>query len=204
VPSPSFIVKLADLEQGPRSLTFVLSEVWLRSALESAGAVPRRDGSLAVRLEKYGPEVMVRGRARASVSVACVVTLDPVEVELEPEIFLLLRKKAEAVGSRPAAADGRPGRRRRRTDPRQEDPELGNQDAGRDTFQGDEIVLDDFVREFLLLEVPPYPRCPDLPSAEESIVSRPLAGPAGDRPIDPRLEPLAALAARLRGQDQKE
>jgi hypothetical protein len=65
-------------------------------------------------------------------------------------------------------------------------------------------VLDEFIREFLLLELPLYPRRPDLPSPEESIVSRPLAGPTGEQSIDPRLEPLAKLAARLRGAANKE
>ena len=82
--------------------------------------------------------------------------------------------------------------------------ELETDGATRDTYQGDEIVLDDYVREFLLLELPLYPRRPDLPSPEESLVSRPLAGPTGEQSIDPRLAPLAKLAERLRGAANKE
>ena len=60
-------------------------------------------------------------------------------------------------------------------------------------------------REFLLLEIPPYPRRSDLPSAEESLSSRPLAGPPGEaKPLDPRLAPLLGLANRLRSARDKE
>ena len=61
-------------------------------------------------------------------------------------------------------------------------------------------MLDDFFREFILLEIPPYPRRSDLPSPEESISSRPLADPDVEaKPLDPRLAPLLGLANRLKG-----
>ena len=84
------------------------------------------------------------------------------------------------------------------------EPELSTEETAPDTFTGEEIALDDFIREFVLLELPLYPRRPDLPSPEESIVSRPLAGPTGEPSIDPRLEPLAKIAERLRGAGNKE
>ena len=33
---------------------------------------------------------MVRGRAEAALSMPCVVTLDPLDIDLSPEIFLML------------------------------------------------------------------------------------------------------------------
>jgi uncharacterized protein len=208
----SFVVKLGDLEHGPRKVTFPISESWLRTALEGSDATPGdKAGSVTLELTKNGRDVLVRGSAEATVNVPCVVTLEPLSFDLKPEIFLMLEqvaapprpKKAKDVENQPP----KPERAKKRPPKRKDadDIELSAEDAAKDTFSGEEIVLDPFVREFILLEIPPYPRRSDLPSAEESLSSRPLAGPATDsRPIDPRLEPLQGILERLRGQADKE
>jgi uncharacterized metal-binding protein YceD (DUF177 family) len=213
----SFVVRLADLERGPRKVTFSLSEEWLAQALGEANASPVGPGSATVELQKAGATVMVRGAAEAKVTVPCVVTLEPVPVELKPEIFLQLVRDPEPHDRPKAAAKhptkGRPeakeakskgGAREKgeggRAGKSWNEPELTDDEAAYDTFKGEEIALDDFFREFLLLEIPPYPRRSDLPSPEESLSSRPLEGPPGEaKPIDPRLLPLQGLANRLRG-----
>lgn len=208
--SSRFVISVNDLENGPKEVTFTLTEAWLRDVLEPAGASPRGPGSVTVEVEKQGRDVMVRGRAEFCAVLPCVVTLDPVTFDLRPEIFLMLTQgKAGTTKARPGGPPAKapvvviPKRKKRRQG-NDAEPELSPEEAGRDTFEGDEIVLDEFIREFLLLELPLYPRRPDLPSPEESIVSRPLAGPTGEQSIDPRLEPLAKLAARLRGAANKE
>lgn len=206
MPSSRFAVHVADLENGPKEVSFTLTEAWLRDVLEPAGASPRGPGSVTLELEKQGTEVMVRGRADFTAVLPCVVTLDPVTYELRPEIFLMLKQGKEPPRPKKADAKAEPQQPKRKKRPRGQDlePELSEEETAADTFVGDEIVLDEFVREFLLLELPLYPRRPDLPSPEESIVSRPLAGQAGEQSIDPRLEPLAKLAERLRGAANKE
>jgi uncharacterized metal-binding protein YceD (DUF177 family) len=187
---------------------------------------------VTVELTKQGHEVMVRGHAEFGATLPCVVTLDPVDFDLRPEIFLMLKpgptERRGAEGPGPKKRRPRPGglggagappnsktlappldkhaapRRKKRPSAEEGEAELADDETPRDTFLGDEIVLDDFVREFLLLELPLYPRRPDLPSPEESIVSRPLAGPTGEQSIDPRLAPLAKIAERLRGAADKE
>jgi uncharacterized metal-binding protein YceD (DUF177 family) len=215
VSSSRFVVSVADLENGPKEVSLSLSEAWLRDVLEPAGASPRGAGSVTLELTKQGHEVMVRGHAKFGVTLPCVVTLDPVDFDLRPEIFLMLkpgpaeRRGGEPSGAkkRPGAADPKPIKRKKRSNaPSASAAETAPEEdeATRDTYQGDEIVLDDYVREFLLLELPLYPRRPDLPSPEESLVSRPLAGPTSEKSIDPRLAPLAKLAERLRGAANKE
>jgi uncharacterized metal-binding protein YceD (DUF177 family) len=214
VSSPRLVVSVSDLDNGPKEASFTLPLAWLKEVLEPAGATPGGDGRLSVELTKQGQDVMVRGRATFAVTMPCVVTLEPVPFDLRPEIFLMLKPgkapdptkrppKAAAPKAEPTSQTKAPKRKKRPggTDP---ETEASGEDGVPDTFVGDEVVLDDFVREFLLLELPLYPRRPDLPSAEESLVSRPLAGPTGEKPIDPRLAPLAKIAARLRGSADKE
>ena len=205
--SPTFVVKLADLERGARELTATIPEAWLKQALADTDAVPLGDGSLEVELLKNGGDVIVRGKACAKVSVPCVVTLEPLSLELAPEVFLLLKpaqeeprhkQKAGAAKAKHAAVPTpeRPKKKRRRE---QEEPELSSEEVAEDVYQGEEVVLDPFLREFIVLEIPPYPRRSDLPSDEERLSSRPLADPPEEKPIDPRLMPLLGLRDRLRG-----
>lgn len=202
--SPSFVVRVSDLEDAPKRVSSTLSEEWLREALGDA-AEARGPGRFSVELMKTGREVMVRGTAHAEVTVPCVVTLEPLPFDLDPEVFLLLRP---APGNpdrkkRPGAPEGekRPVKAKKR---KEEEPELSLEDAAADTYNGEEIVLDGFLREFILLEIPPYPRRSDLPSPEEGISSRPLAGASAERPLDPRLAPLAGIAQKLRRDRIKE
>ncbi len=86
-----------------------------------------------------------------------------------------------------------------------EDPELAEEDAAVDTYSGEQIVLDDFIREFILLELPMFPEREDLRSESFEGSSAPPDGTPvtdaspdeGERPLDPRLSPLADLKARL-------
>jgi hypothetical protein len=60
-------------------------------------------------------------------------------------------------------------------------------------------VLDGFAREFLLLELPMFPRRSDLPT-DTLAANPPLPAdsqPGGQVPLDPRLSPLAELKSRL-------
>lgn len=212
---PVFVVPLADLERGPRTVTFTLDEAWLRQAFEGTDATPRRAGSATVELSKSGKDVMVRGRAEAAVSMPCVVTLDPLDIDVGPEIFLMLApaasdpgpkqgKKTRREGSNGTPAEGRSGASRKRgaKDDAEEEEELDAGTAARDTFEGSQIELDPFFREFLVLELPMFPRRSDLPSTEGPAIGPPSSASEGQEPaIDPRLQPLAALRSRLREKE---
>ncbi|MBX3126721.1 MAG: DUF177 domain-containing protein [Polyangiaceae bacterium] len=203
----NFVVALADLEQGPKSVEWVLTPEWLEDVLAGSGASPDGPGRLHVELSKNGSEVLVRGRAEAAVTMPCARSLEPVRVQVTPDILLLLGRTA--VSDRTA----RPRKRRRReaepkvpAEPKKgyrawvDDPELSEHLAGEDCFEGDHVVLDGFVREFLLLDLPMNPVRSDLPS--ESFAAIPPAPDPDERPagggVDPRLAPLAAFAERLK------
>ena len=211
----AFVVLLSDIERGPRTVTFTLDEAWLRQALEGTDATPRQAGSATVELSKKGREIMVRGSLEAALSMPCVVTLDPLDIDVNAEIFLMLApapseplpkgtKNRVAPGKEAAAVPRKaPARKRGGADELETEEVLDATTAARDTFEGSQIELDSFFREFLVLELPMFPRRSDLPSPEGPAIGPPTAE-AGEQElaIDPRLQPLAALRSRLR--DSKE
>lgn len=211
---PELVVPVADLERGPRHVVFDLSEAWLRRALEGTGASVTQPGTLDVTLSKNGAEVLVRGSLAADVTLPCVVTLDPVPVPVRTEILLML---SPAAPSAEAATQRRPRRRRPdQSEPAsepsaraktvgkgegrwQDTPTLNDETAGQDTYEGHEVALDGFAREFLILELPMFPRRSDLPT-DGAAANPPLPAdsqPGGPPPLDPRLSPLAELKSRL-------
>jgi uncharacterized protein len=185
-----------------------MSSDWLRQTLSETEAVPNGDGELDVELTKSGRDVIVRGRARLSVTMPCSRTLDPMRIELSPEIFLMLTRTAPPETTPRARVNGK-GRGRRRTERGREsgnkgwndDPILSDDAASRDLFVGEQIALDSFVREFILLELPMFPVRSDLPSDAPAAIAPPSPGTTpGSEPrrIDPRLAPLAAIKSRLK------
>jgi uncharacterized protein len=211
-----FSVPLADLDYGDRDLEEEIPVEWLAASFSGTEATPRGPGRLDVTLSKTGREVMVRGHARAGVTMPCSRTLDPVQYDLRADVFLLLEPRT-AGPAHSAKAAGKPSRPEKKRSgkagpgaaasrrEREKDAELEESDAARDTYEGDRLVLDPFVREFLLLELPMVPLREDLRSDETPAIERPPepSGQSSTREgIDPRLAPLAAIASRLR--DKKE
>jgi uncharacterized protein len=167
-------------------------------------------GTLELYLKKTGREILVKGRARASVSMPCARTLEPVAVALDAEILLLLspRPTLPSSGSRGGSVAAKPaaGKRQRGgrnaaaghgDDSDDGSPEmLSAEEAARDEYSGDSVELDAFVREHLLLELPLFPVRSDLPFEPNAATNTP-PDDSGGAP-DPRLAPLAALATQLK------
>jgi uncharacterized metal-binding protein YceD (DUF177 family) len=217
VSKPSFVVPVADLEDGPKTVVWTLSLGWLRQVLAGTEATPVRDGEATLEFSLNGREVVVRGRARVDVTMPCARTLDPVDISIAPEIFLLLEPLGQAR-ARPTPHRGR-GQRPGRSAPKgprpgrsaehdiagwSSDPTLTDAESARDTYAGDQVVLDSFLREFVLLELPMVPLRSDLRSAEVAAIGGALSTAAApeDPPVDARLAPLAAIASRLRSSKE--
>jgi uncharacterized metal-binding protein YceD (DUF177 family) len=225
---PELVVPVADLERGPKHVEFVLSDAWLRRALEGTDASITAPGKLDVTLSKNGTDVLVRGELTVDLTLPCVVTLDPVPVPVRTEMLLMLspaggattaheshaqrRKprpaKPEPAGFSDKSSHGKADRSKslgKGDRGWEETPELTDETAGKDTYDGHEIVLDGFAREFLILELPMFPRRSDLPTdgpaANPPLPAGSQAG--GDKPLDPRLSPLAELKSRLEQQKFK-
>jgi DUF177 domain-containing protein len=199
-----FSVPIRDLERSDQRRSWEIPTDWLDWALADSEArsagVP---GTLELYFKKQGREVVVKGHAKATVTMPCARTLEPVSVALDAEIMLLLTQRAT-----PAAAPGRAVRRQRKPVPgatgtaRAEaeaddgaSEHLSAEQAARDEYSGEIIELDAFVREHLLLELPLFPVRSDLPFDSNAATNTP-PDESGAAP-DPRLAPLAALASQL-------
>jgi uncharacterized protein len=194
VKTPSLLVPVADLEREDEvSREWVLDPAWLGWALGGSEAHSTgKPGSAEVVLSRNGREILVRGRVAAQVELPCARTLDPAVYDLRADLVLILRRKAEARPGSPHAA-------RRAAKRESREPEaLATEDVASDSFSGETIALDDFVREQLLLELPMFPLRSDLRSNESPAIPAPPQESDSDSGIDPRLLPLQALAERLK------
>lgn len=199
----AFSVPVRDLERSDQRRSWEIPPSWLDWALaESEARSDGTPGKLELYLKKTGREILVKGQAQATVTMPCARTLEPVAVALDAPILLLLSPSAAA----PAGSRGKRQRTRgeRGAAPRgaSADAEdgsaqlLSTEEAARDEYSGDDVALDAFVREHLLLELPLFPVRSDLPFQADAATNTP-PDESGAAP-DPRLAPLAALASQLK------
>lgn len=200
------MVPIADLESGEKHRRWEIPATWLAAALSDSEATPRgAPGTVDVVLGLNGQEVVVRGQVTAKVSMPCARTLEPVDVDIDAEVFLMLAPAP--VPAAPARRGGRkkkdPGRGKRPL--KEEEAALSDEDAAADHYRGEEVVLDPFVREFILLDLPMAPLRSDLRSTETPGIPAPPGGDsraeALEPAVDPRLAPLAEIARRLRDKE---
>jgi len=176
------VLPLKDLDERGKDYTFPLTAEWLDAALADSSL--RRDaaageGRVEVHAQKSGHDVLVRGRADANVITECARCLGDVSLPIHAEIAVLLS---------PGEDDDHEG-----------SIELEPEELDRGRFVGNEVVLDELVREHLLLEIPMRPLCkPDCAgiAVPEHLRPRPedFGGPGH---VDPRLQPLQQLRAKL-------
>ena len=181
----AFIVPVHDLDLSGRSVRFPITPVWLRGALEGCEPQPAGStGQMDVHLTKTGNEVLVQGQIDAALVIPCARCLEPVEFRPHIELSLLLHPMAGALVP-PRRVGQMAG---------DDETEFGDEDTDNDTYAGDEVVLDRFVREAILLESPIFPLCSE---ACEGIRPASDSAPGSEGAVtDPRLLPLLELAKR--------
>src|SRR5437868_10119069 len=168
-----FSVPIHDLDAGGREFRFPVRAAWLRGALEGTGVTPGdRDGEVAVRLSKSGNDVVVRGKLRAELRVPCARCLEPAAILVDEELSALA-----VAGDTPSEDE-------------EDEQELTEEEADMIAYDGETVVLDDFVRDELLLGIPMIPLCSE---ACPGISPQPIRDSDADAGIDPRLRPLLKL-----------
>jgi uncharacterized protein len=173
-----------------------MNPTWLDSHLQDAAL--RHDpelgaGELEVHVQDNGGgEYLVTGTLRAHVLTECGRCLGEAKLAVDTTIATMFAR----VAGRPGAA-GHGSDRRTKTEryERHADQDDEDDDLPREEFSGNEIQLDELVREHIVLEVPMQPLCGDACPG--------IAIPAHLRPpedafpgagaVDPRLAPLQRL-----------
>jgi uncharacterized protein len=170
----AFVFPVHDLDGTGQTVDFPVSAAWLRGALEGCEMQPSGpDGRCQVHLTKTGNDVLVQGQLDAPLVVPCARCLGRVELRPHVELTLLLHPAPESAR-------------------KPEGPDADEADV--DTYEGEEVVLDRFLREAILLESPTFPLCSEacegIRPASESVSH------SEDAATDPRLLPLLELAKR--------
>jgi uncharacterized protein len=171
-----FIIKSTDLDASGKDYRFAVRAPWVRGALEGHEATATdRDGVLAVRGSKSGLDVVVHGTLDATLNVPCARCLEPFDVAIHAEISVIYVPGEKVKDS---GADG--------------DVEYTLEDGEADTlpYDGETAVLDDLVRDELLLEVPMIPLCSEACPGMSPAPGSDVAAPSETKAIDPRLAPL--------------
>ncbi|WP_437321428.1 YceD family protein [Sorangium sp. So ce385] len=205
-------VSANDIDISGLSLDMPLPAEWLSAELADADVAGRAPGHLTARLSRTGNEIVVRGRVKAPVATPCARCLSPAALDIDAELSLLLRPapKAEAHGHGHRRDDGgRNGAAKAGAKAKEPEYEFTAEEADVDTYDGETVVLDPFIREAILLEMPNFPLCSEAcpgigPAAsreDREGGSSTLAGGAAEEDeapgLDPRLAPLSALREKL-------
>lgn len=177
-----FTIRTLDLDAGGKDFSFAIRAPWIRGILEDHEVkATDRDGKLEVRASKSGTDVVVHGAFDASLTVPCARCLEPVDIDVHSDLSVIYVpgskvKDAEAKG----------------------EVEYTLEDAEADTlpYDGETVLLDDLVRDELLLGVPMIPLCSeDCPGMSPAPGSDANAADE-KKDIDPRLAPLMAFRAK--------
>lgn len=168
-----FAVPISSLDAGGQSFTFAIRPAWVRGAMEGCEVTAsEREGELVVRLSQSGDDVVAQGTLEADLIVPCARCLGPAAVTISHSFSVIFVPA-------PSASPG-------------DDEELiGSEEGDTLPFDGETVVLDDFVRDELLLESPMIPLCSEAcPGMSPSLVSNGPEAETPNDPIDPRLLPL--------------
>lgn len=181
---PEFVLNVQEIDEIGKSCAFSISTRWLTSVLVGTDVradVSAPEGRFELHVHKQGADIVLRGHLTGGLVTDCARCLEDARIAVDTEVASLLTHRS---------ADTRP---------LVDELELTPEDLDREFFTGEQIVLDDIVREHLLLEVPIQPlctvECPGIPVPAAVAGPRDLrdVGPGG---IDPRLAPLLKLVGK--------
>lgn len=178
---PAIVLPIHDIDELGKDFSFELTRDWLDSELadtplrRASGAPP---GQVRLHVQQNGVEYLVNGRVDAELEVECSRCLGPVPLPVHATITALLSPREGADAA---------------------EVELEAEDLDRGYYEGHELVLDELVREHLVIEVPMQPLCsPDCEGIAIPEGVRPKGKDfGGDGAVDPRLAPLSELKAKL-------
>ena len=181
-----FVLKVQDIDERGKDYAFPVTGEWLDRALVDTPLrrdPARPEGRFALHAQRNGEEILVRGELNADLLVECSRCLSDAPLLVRTPVTALLSQ--EDAGDLP------------------EEIELEADDLDRARFVGHEVILDELVREHLLLECPMQPLCSEgCQGIAIPTKVRPPAEAFGEGRIDPRLSPLQQLRGKLSGKKE--
>lgn len=192
---PLLSISRKTLDEGPRELRAALPAAWLAKKLsegqpEPDGGTPlgaSADGDIDVWITPAGGEnFLVKGHVHATVDGTCGRCLGTAKIPVDAALTMLLVPKTDSA---------RPVKGKKHKDSEGEF-EFDAGEADLEYYDGETVVLDDLVREAILLELPISPLCSEdcAGMASDPAVADRLA----QARVDPRLQKLAELRDKLK------
>jgi uncharacterized protein len=174
-PRAELTIAITDLDASGKAYAFDLRPEWIRSVLEEHEANTNgKPGTIEGRVSKSGADVILHGHLKADLEAPCARCLNPASFRINKQVSVLF---VPASQLRPAKVG------------KGTEIEFSPEDADTLPYSGESLVLDDFVRDELILETPMIPLCSeDCPGMDAP------PAPKDETPeepaIDPRLLPL--------------
>ncbi len=179
---PEFSIPAASLDAAGRSFRFPVRAGWVRGALEGNEATASgADGDLDVRLSKSGNDVVVHGTLKAELVAPCARCMERVNITVNQTLSALMVPASHSKS------------------PEKSEYEFSQEEAETVPYDGETVVLDDLVRDELLLEIPMIPLCrEDCPGISPGDPGARPAPKPDEKPVDPRLLPLLRLKQKTK------
>jgi len=180
-----YLVAIAanDIDQAGILIDEVVPKEWIEARLADETYHALSDGRFWGRLSRSGKlDVVVRGSVTAEVEMPCARCLGPTKNPIKGEISLLLKCRP---GSTEFSRIGErwPAREKHPKGHRSAEYEFTSEEAEVDEYDGEVVILDDFVREVILLELPNFPLCSEsctgISAEFEDVVRGMGSGPGG-------------------------
>jgi uncharacterized protein len=179
------LIHVPDIESEGKHYEFPLELRWMTSALEATDLRPdpSATGRLDVIAQRSGDDILVTGKIHTRIFADCVRCLEDAPVFVDVELGSLFTARGEAHR---AVAD---------------ELDLTPEEIAQEFFVGDDIALDELVRETIILEVPMQPLCredcPGIPVPEHVRPPADFGDPEGSKGVDPRLEGLKKIKNQM-------
>jgi uncharacterized protein len=186
------VLHVQDIDETGKDYSFELTPAWLDATLRDATlrADPAYEsGRVELHAQQNGTEYLLNGTIAVHLLTECGRCLGDAAVAVDVPFGTLFHRSAS-----------KPGAPRKPREPAEDVHELGEDDMLREEFAGHDIVLDDLVREHIVLEVPMQPLCSE--DCQGIAVPKHLRPPeevfgTKDDPVDPRLAPLKRLRDKV-------
>jgi uncharacterized metal-binding protein YceD (DUF177 family) len=192
----SLVIPIHHLDTHGKDYVFALDQAWLDGALQGTGVrgdAAANDGAVEVHAQRNGREILVHGKARARLVTECGRCLKDLPLEVACDLAALYAPKEGTAHAQ---------------DDDEEDADVDPDSPDREFYSGEQVAIDQLVRDYLLLEIPMQPRCDLGWSCPNLDVPEQMRGAdgvhsesSGEEHIDPRLMPLKKLA---KGEPEKE